>query len=174
MNLIFVDTKFEILMTNLGKDFFCAFCQRIEGANETILACHATDVPDLCTPTVGGACCREWGCDFQQISSGLFVNTVDKVKFCHIPDNRQNNDLKLVVSTDGQHKLGCRDMCTNGRESMQDDFKLDFYYIEYYIGLHCVILIYRLIYLLISIKAWIFALANSHLTPLVLESNHSK
>ena len=81
--------------------FFKVVCDNIEEV-----------MPIIYTPTVGEAC-QKFSHNFLQ-ARGLFISIKDKGQILKILDNVKQDDVEVIVVTDGQRILGLGDQGVNG------------------------------------------------------------
>jgi len=93
------------------------FLNALQDRNERLfyrtLIDHIEEVlPLVYTPTVGQAC-KEFSHIFRQ-TKGLYITPEDKGQIAKVLNNWQEEDVRVVVVTDGQRILGLGDLGANG------------------------------------------------------------
>lgn len=93
--------------------FLSALYKRNERLYYRLLIDHTTELmPIVYTPTVGQACL-----DFAQLftqTSGFYISIKDKGNIDQLLYNWPENDVRMIVATDGERILGLGDLGTNG------------------------------------------------------------
>lgn len=93
--------------------FLNALQDRNERLFYRVIIDHIDEVlPLVYTPTVGQAC-KEFSHIFRQ-TKGLYINPTDKGELGKVLNNWQEEDVRVVVVTDGQRILGLGDLGANG------------------------------------------------------------
>lgn len=93
------------------------FLSALQGRNERLFYRTVIDninevMPLIYTPTVGQAC-KEFAHIFRQ-PKGFYITPEDKGQIRRMLDNWQNNDVRIIVITDGHRILGLGDLGANG------------------------------------------------------------
>lgn len=102
------------MSTDLERYSNLTFLQdRNEALFYRVIAVHIKELlPIIYTPTVGLAC-KEFSHIFR-LTKGFYITPQDKGEIRRILDNWPNNDVRVIVVTDGQRILGLGDLGANG------------------------------------------------------------
>ncbi len=115
------DTQLSRVLKNLRRKEFdierYIFLAALQGRNErlyyrTVIENIEEILPLIYTPTVGQAC-KEFAHIFRQ-PKGFYITPDDKGEIRHILDNWPDDDVRVIVITDGQRVLGLGDLGANG------------------------------------------------------------
>ena len=115
------DVQQERAMANLRRKGFdierYVFLQALQGRNERlfyqIVLKHIDELlPIIYTPTVGQAC-QEFAHIFRQ-PRGFYIAPDDHGHICEIMQNWPDQDVRMIVVTDGERILGLGDLGANG------------------------------------------------------------
>ncbi len=114
-------TQLERVLANLRRKandieryiFLCA----LQARNERLFYClvleHIDEImPLVYTPTVGQAC-KEFAHIFRQ-PQGFYLTPADRGEMRHVLDNWPDDDVRVIVVTDGERILGLGDLGANG------------------------------------------------------------
>ena len=105
-------------LRNIDKDidkysFLIGLLERNERLFYQILINHLEEImPLIYTPTVGQAC-REFAQNFRK-TRGFYINPSDKGEIRKILNNWPDQDVRVIVVTDGERILGLGDLGSNG------------------------------------------------------------
>lgn len=93
------------------------FLSALQDRNERLffktIITHIEEImPLIYTPTVGQAC-KEFSHIFRQ-TKGFYITPEDKGEIKNLLNNWPENDIRIIVVTDGQRILGLGDLGTNG------------------------------------------------------------
>ena len=117
-----LETKVGLAMDQLRKKSSplekYIYLHTLQDADETlyfsVLTKHTEEVmPFVYTPTVGQAC-QEWDKITRYTPRGLYVSLKDAGHVRQMLDNWPQNDIKVIVVTDGERILGLGDLGANG------------------------------------------------------------
>lgn len=116
-----IDSQVDRIVENLSRKAYdierYIFLNALQDRNERLfyrtLLDHIDDVlPIVYTPTVGQAC-KEFSHIFRQ-TKGLYITPEDRGEIGTILNNWQEEDVRVVVITDGERILGLGDLGANG------------------------------------------------------------
>ncbi len=116
-----IDNQVNRIVENLRRKAYdiekYIFLNALQDRNERLFYRTLIDnideiLPLVYTPTVGQAC-KEFSHIFRQ-TKGLYITPEDKGQIGKVLKNWQEEDVRIVVVTDGQRILGLGDLGTNG------------------------------------------------------------